>query len=634
MCMYIIPLLSYMGALISNSLLMVSLLRQKASYFRDVKRYFIATYLAFVVLIFSGAFMRWFPSEATVFYASKIGVSACVSAAATMGLSATILHMRFEPGSRKGHRARDALKSRFALIHYGFLLVVLILTWALTPFQIEPMIGLVSGELIYIPDYEPWYMICLLLVVVSLFAYPCSLLFLLSRRAKVGKAARALAGFGVCWAGIGVSTFTFNIILRPMGFDAVWLGYLISTVFFGITIHLFRETTVLESLLEEIHPPVGLVREGEAAVVLYTPSVDKMRVFSAFIHEGIVSEDRIEYIYPNEESDFVRSKLATYGIDVDRYERNGTLFMKSLSEFFMSDGSFDKESPIQLLLNRRAEAMKRGCKVREIEDVGDFSFLNGQWQKYLDYWDDPRWGTPPGVGILYKPFIIELTAINVEGMSEVKVADTLKAFGGGQVAPTKLIDLIEYSDAFSKSVGLTHQQMLGRKILLEFDPTSTYEKAIEDLVKESLANVEPILIFTPRGSVIHTTLAKQPVKFFLTSEIPVPKIVSENEVLLPANNPPLILDSLNKMVEAHPHGGFCLVFDGFSELLLSGGFEKTYKFVRYALEMLYSERVTAVFLLNGNAHDPKIVASLREIFDNRVAYRQEGMQALKLPKAE
>jgi len=631
--MYTIPFLAYVVALISNSLLIVALLRQKVSYFKDVKRYFVATHLAFVALILSDAFMSWFPSEATVVYATKIGISACISAVATMGLCVAILYRRVKLGSQKVFNVRDALKGPFALIHHGFLLAVLILTWVI-PFQIKQMIDLISGELIYIPEYEFWYTICLFLILVSLFAYPCSLLFLISRTAKAGKAARASMGLGVCWATVGISTFTFAIILQPMGFDALWLGHLISTVFFGVIVQLFRRTTVLESLLGEMYPPVGLVREGEAAIVLYTPSVDKMRAFSAFIREGIVNGDRIAYIYPDEESEFVRFNLAKYGVDVDKYEKDGTLFMKSLSEFFMPDGNFDKERPIRFLLDRRAEAKRKGCKAREIEDVGDFSFVKGRWQEYFDYWSNPMWGLSETVGIIFEPFIMEVTAVNVGGMSEVQRTEILKAFGSGRVAPARLIDVIEHRDGFSKSVGLTHKQMLGRKVLLEFDPASTYEVAIEDLVKECMANVEPILIFTPRGSVIHTSLTKQPVKFFLTSGISAPKILSENEVLLPANNPPLVLDSLDRMLKAYPHGGVCLVFDIFSDLLMSVGFEKTYKFLQYALEMLYSERVTAVFLLNSAVHDPKIVSSLRGLFANRIAYRKEGIRVLRLPRAE
>jgi len=51
----------------------------------------------------------------------------------------------------------------------------------------------------------------------------------------------------------------------------------------------------------------------------------------------------------------------------------------------------------------RAEVKRKGYKhFRDLEDVGDFSFFNGKWQEYLEFWDDPRWGSPgAGLGVSY-----------------------------------------------------------------------------------------------------------------------------------------------------------------------------------------------------------------------------------------
>ncbi|NIW14250.1 MAG: hypothetical protein GWN31_10040, partial [Candidatus Thorarchaeota archaeon] len=293
--------------------------------------------------------------------------------------------------------------------------------------------------------------------------------------------------------------------------------------------------------------PVLSVRDGEVAVATYTSAADKMRVFSAFIREGLEKGDRVEYLYSDEDGGTVRAKLEEHGIDVEKYEKNGTLLMKSMTEYYMPDGNFDKNRAVKKGVGLRAEAKRKGYKhVRELIDVGDFSFLNGQWQKYLEYWNDPRWGVPPGVGILYEPFITELTVFNVEGMSEAQVGDILKAFGGGTYPQTKFIDLLEHAEAFSERIDTTHEKLLGRKFLLEFDPTSNYERAVEDFANEALANVEPIFVFTSRTSAVRTCLAQQrTVRFFLMSvSASTLESISENEILLPANNTALILDSL------------------------------------------------------------------------------------------
>lgn len=121
---------------------------------------------------------------------------------------------------------------------------------------------------------------------------------------------------------------------------------------------------------------------------------------------------------------------------------------------------------------------------------------------------------------------------------------------------------------------------------------------------------------------------------FLTPRVSVPTAGgSENEILLPANNTSLLLDALDKTAKAHPHGNTSIVFDSLSALMLSVGFEKAYMFTRYALEMLASERATALFLLNPSAHDPKVASVLRGLFSTQVTYGNKGLRVIKLPHA-
>jgi hypothetical protein len=393
------------------------------------------------------------------------------------------------------------------------------------------------------------------------------------------------------------------------------------------------------SLLEA--GPILDVRERDSIIATYTSAADKMKVFSAFIRQGLESGDAVVYTYPDKESETVRAKLEEYGIDVEEYEKDGTLFMISPTEQFMPNGKFDCEKAVIDGLNRWAEAKRKGYNhVRIIEDVGDFSFVNGQWQKYVkDYWLDPRWNDPKvsewielggPAGIMYKPFLMEITAINVEHINEAQAHDILEAFGKSQ--STRFIDLFEYVDAFSKRISLSHKELIGRKFLLEFDPTSEYETVVEDFVKESTANVELTYVFTSATSTLHKHLAKNlAIKFFLMSiSTSAVKPKSENEVLVPANNIDLILDSIDRIMKTHSKANVSIVFDGLTDLLSSLDPERTFTFLRHALQTLSSERTTALFLLNTSAHDPQIVSRLRSMFYDQLVYRKAGLQAVKL----
>jgi hypothetical protein len=313
----------------------------------------------------------------------------------------------------------------------------------------------------------------------------------------------------------------------------------------------------------------------------------------------------------------------------------------------MLNGKLDYGKAVIDCLNRWAEAKRKGYNhVRIIEDVGDFSFINGQWQKYItDYWLDPRWIDPAvsevveseeTVGVAYVPFLMDITAVNVERMSETQVRDIIKTFSREKNQPTRFIDLLEYVNAFSRRIGFSHQELIGRKCLLEFDPTSEYETVVEDFAKEFMANVEPIYVFTSATSPLHKHLAKHlAIKFFLTStSTSAIQPGSENEVLVPANNIDLIQDSIDNVTKANPKANVSIVFDGLSDLLSSFDPERTFTFLRHVLQTLSSGKTTSLFLLNTSAHDPKIVSRLRSMFYDQLLYRKAGLQTVKLSKIE
>jgi len=241
-----------------------------------------------------------------------------------------------------------------------------------------------------------------------------------------------------------------------------------------------------------------------------------------------------------------------------------------------------------------------------------------------------------GVFVMYLSFMtpkwLEKKFIESTPISEKLIKSFIEEFFVHEIAPSAGAQ----QHSFSKTFGLNHQQIVGRRVLLEFDPASHYEKAIHDFATEALANLEPVVIFTRRGSAIHSSLREQKaVKFFcLTQQVSVPKGFSENEMLLSSNDTSLMLDVFDKTLKAHPQGVVNVVFDSLSDLVLSVGFEKTYRFMRYAAEMLASQKNTVLFLLNQNAHDLKVASSLRGLFSDQISFGKEGTQTIKLSKAE
>jgi hypothetical protein len=154
---------------------------------------------------------------------------------------------------------------------------------------------------------------------------------------------------------------------------------------------------------------------------------------------------------------------------------------------------------------------------------------------------------------------------------------------------------------------------------------------VGDFAREAMANLEPIFIFTSSTSAIYGSLAEQhSIKFFLMLvSVPTKESISENEIVLPAKNTALILDSLNKILGTHTEENMFLVFDNLSELIELVGFDKTYKFLLYMADMLSSKRTTALFLLNKSAHEPKVVSRIRGLFHNLLTYDKDQIKIVK-----
>ena len=64
-------------------------------------------------------------------------------------------------------------------------------------------------------------------------------------------------------------------------------------------------------------------------------------------------------------------------------------------------------------------------------------------------------------------------------------------------------------EKFSRALDMDHTKLTDRKILLEFDPTSSYERLVRDFVLEGRAHGEKAVIITPKSSIIYKSLQEE-----------------------------------------------------------------------------------------------------------------------------
>ncbi|MEM3068910.1 MAG: hypothetical protein QXH58_03260 [Nitrososphaerales archaeon] len=185
------------------------------------------------------------------------------------------------------------------------------------------------------------------------------------------------------------------------------------------------------------------------------------------------------------------------------------------------------------------------------------------------------------------------------------------------------------NDTFSKSLKLTHEELLGKRLLLEFDPRSKYEDAVEDLVKEALSHGESVIVFTQKGSNIHQRLSGQSrihlillVEGFIT-----PKHTQKDELLIFSQDFWMMTETLKNMVRFEK---ICLIFDNLTNMILSIGFQKTCSFIQFVAELMAGSKAISLFLFNPKAHKATITYFIEGQFSEHLVHDQKGLKAIKI----
>jgi DNA-binding response OmpR family regulator len=167
---------------------------------------------------------------------------------------------------------------------------------------------------------------------------------------------------------------------------------------------------------------------------------------------------------------------------------------------------------------------------------------------------------------------------------------------------------------FSKQLGIDHSKLSGKKLLLEFEPRTDFERLVRDFAMECAFLGESVVIITRKGSSIRQSLeGDQGIKFVDLERAP---------ELLP-------------ILKENSEGPLSMVVDSLTDLALNeassdSASSNVYQFVQSALKTLDESRITALFLLNPSAHDSKDVASIRGVFSNQLMFEKQGVTVVRL----
>jgi hypothetical protein len=181
-------------------------------------------------------------------------------------------------------------------------------------------------------------------------------------------------------------------------------------------------------------------------------------------------------------------------------------------------------------------------------------------------------------------------------------------------------------------VNMKHPDILGDRLLLEYEPTSDYEEIVKKFVREFQANVESVAIFTSAGSPIYRQFRDQRniSLFSFSTKTSSPARLSDELVLLPERDTSLLLDAVDKLLQALSKKRIGIVFDVFTDIILSQGFEKAYGVLSSIVEMTESEIASILVLINYGALEPRVLGAVRGLFRSQLRFNFEGLKTIKL----
>src|SRR5712664_24393 len=492
----------------------------------------------------------------------------------------------------------------FLFISIGWATAALI--WQ--PFTVNSL--MTNREYIYYFSYQTWYLASSSLLLASFIAFPVLSFYKQSRRVQDPKASGSIRLISICWACFGLITFLQEAFAGGYASLVKSFGSLADGALFILVSFALREPTVLSRIVtggELIFQAVSSSTE-EDTVVLYNTESDRKRLVERFVDDGIATGQELVFYVIKSEVPFYRAILK--GTATDHSHAKGPQMTIQSIDFGAGEALSDLTVPPGFHRSKR-----------ELVDLGELSLdqcnLIISKVSSLDNLPGPR----------RKP---RIWALNVEEAQ----SGTLDALREAN-PKARVRDLALQQDSFSKLLNTKHQALSKGRILLEYDPTSNYEDAVQKFAREFQANVEPIAIFTSMGSPTFRQFRGQNNlrMFTFSTKTSTPSKVSEEHVLLPERDTSLLLDAVDKLLQAN-HGRLVgMVFDVFTDLILFQGFEKGYGVLSSVVEMSESESASILVLLNLTALDERSLNGIRGLFRSQAKYDMNGLRVVRTQNA-
>jgi hypothetical protein len=538
---------------------------------------------------------------------APIGTALIAIMASSIGFASYLLRSAVETDPRRIWRLRRFV-SNPPLAFFTFIMAVGLWTAAGFIFSPWSLSQTVSGNATYFfYSYPIWYISASTLLLVCFISLPVVSFYRQSKTVQDRKASLSMKIISICWAFFGLLTL-FQIAAGGLFLPiAQQIGSVADSLLFVLIAFALREPTILGRIVtsgETVNQAV-YANPSLDTIVLYNTESDRRSLVETFVKDGLATGQDVVFQVAKAEVPFYLAILKA----------------SALTDTFLGEHSVTVQPIEGTAAPREINGSLPTSVPRERRELIDLDEMDkDRCRDIIDQITIPD-STP-------KPkHVGRIWALNVDG-AHPGVLDLLQ-----QANPTaRVIDLAMQQDTFSSMVNMKHPDILGNRLLLEYEPTSDYEEVVKKFVREFQANVESVAIFTSAGSPIYRQFRDQRniSLFSFSTKTSSPARLSDEQVLLPERDTSLLLDAVDKLLQALSKKRIGIVFDVFTDIILSQGFEKAYGVLSSIVEMTESEIASILVLINYDALEPRALGAVRGLFRSQLRFNFEGLKTIKL----
>ncbi len=503
--------------------------------------------------------------------------------------------------------AEFMLRPPFAFVAY----MLVVASWTLSSLLTQPwvlnQVTTATGNVVYSYSFPAWYTIASTFLLASFILLPVMSFYRQALVVADEKASVSMKILSVSWGLFGVITFQTTFLQASFPLSQS-IGLVADSLLFVLNSFALREPTILGRIITagETVSRAVYSRPDSDTIVLYNTESDRRKLIETFVNEGLVTGQDVICYVAKPEVPFYRAVLKGSGIATPS-----------------RDGSQVIIQPVELSQPANAPTIPQGLS-RIRRELVDLDELDLEHSKEVIARVGALDGFPDSDGSG------RIWALNVDGAAGV--LGILRENN----PKSRVIDLARQQDSFSSLLSLSHQNILRNRLLLEFEPTTNYEEIVEKFVREFQANVEPVAIFTSTGSPIYRQFRDQRnIRLFsFSTKTSTPVKLSDEQFLLPERDTSLLLDAVDKLLQTHSGQRMGIVFDVFTDLILSQGFEKAYGVISSLVELSESELSSILVLINCVALEERALNGLRGLFRSEARIDKTGFRTIRLHGSE